>query len=72
MDVFDSDNSLEVSRTAVGEPALLGLLRVYKEYCPDVIVSQPAAGRFTGFKVKLILKFVEVLTHLLNGCSTQI
>ncbi len=40
---------LELSKTWGSEPALLGLLQVFKEYYPDVIVGQNAAGRFSKF-----------------------
>ncbi|SLM36890.1 Histone-fold [Lasallia pustulata] len=40
---------LELSRTIGNEPALVGLIRVYKEYYPDVIVGDAAAGRASRF-----------------------
>ena len=42
---------LELSRTAVNEPHLVGLIRVFKEYYPDVIVGEAAAGRASVFAV---------------------
>ncbi|KAI4122661.1 MAG: hypothetical protein LQ347_006429, partial [Umbilicaria vellea] len=41
--------SLELSRATGNEPALVGLIRVYKEYYPDVIVGDATAGRATHF-----------------------
>lgn len=42
---------LELSRKAGHEPALVGLLRVYKDYYPDIIVGDAAAGRASVFLV---------------------
>ncbi|KAF2840275.1 Mis6-domain-containing protein, partial [Patellaria atrata CBS 101060] len=36
---------LELSRTVGNEPALIGLLRVYKDYYPDIIISNVTSGR---------------------------
>lgn len=41
---------LELSRTASDEPALAGLLRVYKEYYPEIIVGH-TSGRVARFEV---------------------
>ncbi|MCJ1378742.1 hypothetical protein MMC17_001841 [Xylographa soralifera] len=41
---------LELSRNFGNEPALVGLLKVYKEYYPDVIVGQSAAGKSSPFE----------------------
>ncbi|MCJ1393038.1 hypothetical protein MMC18_005910 [Xylographa bjoerkii] len=41
---------LELSRNFGSEPALIGLLKVYKEYYPDVIVGQSAAGKSSHFE----------------------
>ncbi|MCJ1285183.1 hypothetical protein MMC26_004521 [Xylographa opegraphella] len=41
---------LELSKNFVSEPALVGLLNVYKEYCPDVIVGQSVAGKSSIFQ----------------------
>lgn len=43
---------LELSRIIGNEPALVGLIRVYKEYYPDVIVGDAAAGRASHFDVR--------------------
>ncbi|MCJ1304140.1 hypothetical protein MMC08_006952 [Hypocenomyce scalaris] len=40
---------LELSRTIGNEPALIGLIRVYKDYYPDVIVGDAAVGRASHF-----------------------
>ncbi|OBT67214.1 hypothetical protein VE03_02723 [Pseudogymnoascus sp. 23342-1-I1] len=40
---------LELARRAGNEPSLVGLIRVYKDYYPDVIVGQLTAGRASVF-----------------------
>ncbi|KFY00890.1 hypothetical protein O988_03035 [Pseudogymnoascus sp. VKM F-3808] len=40
---------LELARRAGNEPPLVGLIRVYKDYYPDVIVGQLTAGRASVF-----------------------
>ena len=50
---YTASNSLELSRNFGSEPALIGLLKVYKEYYPDVIVSQSAAGKSLLFEVNI-------------------
>jgi hypothetical protein len=44
-------NRLELSRSYGNEPALLGLLKVYKKFYPDVIVGQTVAGKPLSFEV---------------------
>ncbi|KAI9802029.1 MAG: hypothetical protein M1825_003085 [Sarcosagium campestre] len=43
-------SQLELSRTIGHEPALVGLIRTYKDYYPDIVVGEAAAGRATLFK----------------------
>ncbi|CAL3965976.1 unnamed protein product [Diplocarpon coronariae] len=40
---------MELIRQAGNEPPLVGLLRVYKDYYPDVIVGEAASGRASAF-----------------------
>lgn len=42
---------MELVRRAGNEPPLIGLLRVFKDYYPDVIVGDSTAGRASVFKV---------------------
>ena len=42
---------LELSRTFGDEPPLLGLLRVYKEYYPDIIVGEESTRKQQCFEV---------------------
>jgi len=44
-------NRLELSRSYGSEPALLGLLKIYKKFYPDVIVGQAVAGKPSSFEV---------------------
>lgn len=44
---------LELARRAGNEPPLVGLIRVYKDYYPDVIVGQLTAGRASVFTVNV-------------------
>ena len=44
---------LELSRSFGNEPTLLGLLNVYKEYYPDVILGQSVIGKISRFEVSL-------------------
>ena len=40
---------LELARKVGNEPALVGLIRVYKDYYPDVIVGEITASRASVF-----------------------
>lgn len=40
---------LELGRQSANEPPIIGLLRVYKDYYPDVIVGDATAGRASVF-----------------------
>jgi len=42
---------MELTRQAGNEPPLVGLMRVYKDYYPDVIVGNATFGRASVFKV---------------------
>lgn len=44
---------MELARRAGNEPPLVGLIRVYKDYYPDVIVGQLTAGRASVFTVNI-------------------
>ncbi|KAL3304685.1 mis6 domain-containing protein [Colletotrichum asianum] len=46
----DSIISLNLSRNTGSDPALTGLLRVYKDYYPEIIVSDALRGRASAFK----------------------
>ena len=43
--------SMELTRQAGNDPPLVGLMRVYKDYYPDVIVSDVTSGRASVFTV---------------------
>ncbi|KAJ9641830.1 hypothetical protein H2199_005043 [Coniosporium tulheliwenetii] len=43
--LFRVHQLLELSRVAGNEPALEGLLRVYKDHCPDIIVGTTTSAR---------------------------
>lgn len=42
---------MELTRQAGNDPALVGLMRVYKDYYPDVIVGDATSGRASVFTV---------------------
>ncbi|KFZ20172.1 hypothetical protein V502_03299 [Pseudogymnoascus sp. VKM F-4520 (FW-2644)] len=46
---FRIQSLLELARRAGNEPPLVGLIRVYKDYYPDVIIGQLTAGRASVF-----------------------
>lgn len=43
---------MELTRKAGNEPPLVGLMRVYKDYYPDVIVGEAISGRASVFTVE--------------------
>jgi len=47
----DVQDSLNLSRQTGNDPALVGLLRVYKNYYPEVIVGDATKGKAAPFKV---------------------
>jgi hypothetical protein len=42
---------MELTRQAGNDPPLVGLMRVYKDYYPDVIVGDVTSGRASVFTV---------------------
>jgi len=56
---------LELSRKAGHEPALVGLLRVYKDYYPDIIVGDATSGRASVFLVCISLLSAPVMQSAL-------
>jgi hypothetical protein len=46
---------LELARRIGNEPPLTGLIRVYKDYYPDVIVGDVTNGRSSVFTVSFLL-----------------
>jgi centromere protein I len=46
-----TNDSLELARRAGNEPQIVGLIRVYKDYYPDVIVGDATRGRASVFTV---------------------
>ena len=42
---------LNLSRQTGNDPVLVGLLRVYKDYYPEIIVGEAVRGRASAFKV---------------------
>ena len=43
---------LELYRTTGNGSPLLGLLRVYEDYCPDIMIGQSTPGRLSKFEVR--------------------
>lgn len=56
---------MELTRRAGNEPPLVGLLRVYKDYYPDVIIGDAVSGRASVFTVfifdLLVCRFTDKL-----------
>ena len=52
-DLASSSNldSLGLSRQTGKDPALVGLLRVFKDYYPEIIVGDAVRGKASAFKV---------------------
>lgn len=48
---IDLFQSLELSRNFSYEPALGGLIRVYKDYYPDIILGSVTYGRALNFSL---------------------
>lgn len=42
---------LQLSRQTGNDPCLVGLLRVYKDYYPEIIVGEAVRGKASAFKV---------------------
>ena len=51
MSVSDSVHRLELANSVGGEPALLGLTAVFKDFYPDIILSNAVVGRSKAFIV---------------------
>jgi centromere protein I len=45
---------MELTRQAGNDPPLVGLMRVYKDYYPDVIVGDVTSGKASAFMVNSI------------------
>jgi hypothetical protein len=45
---------LALSRQTGSDPALTGLLRVFKNYYPEIIVGDVTRGRAAAFKVRVV------------------
>ena len=45
---------MELTRQAGNDPPLVGLMRVVKDYYPDVIVGEVTSGRASVFTVSLL------------------
>ena len=54
---------MELTRQTGNEPPLVGLMRVYKDYYPDVIVGDVVIGRASVFTVCLLLIKLEPGIH---------
>lgn len=46
---------LNLSRQTGNDPPLVGLLRVFKDYYPEIIVGEAVRGKASAFKVKTIV-----------------
>ncbi len=46
-------HSLLLSRQTGNDPALTGLLRVYKDYYPEIIVGDATRGKASAFNVRV-------------------
>jgi centromere protein I len=57
---FRIQTLLHLSRQAGSDPHLIGLLRVYKDYYPEIIVGEAVRGRASAFKVFKPTKLVEL------------
>lgn len=55
---------MELIRQAGNEPPLIGLMRVYKDYYPDVIVGDATAGRASVFTVGIYFTYQDSMFTL--------
>lgn len=62
MNILLTLRRLELARRVGNEPPLIGLIRVYKDYYPDVIVGEVASSRASVFTVREE-RFVAVLNE---------
>lgn len=60
---------MELTRATGNDPPLVGLMRVFKDYYPDVIVGAVTLGRASVFTVRSFIS--SHLPHVLSGLSTQ-
>lgn len=58
---------LELSRQTGKDPALVGLLRVYKDYYPEIVVGDAVRGRASAFKVRRSSYGIELRVSSLLG-----
>jgi len=61
---------MELTRQAGNEPPLVGLMRVYKDYYPDVIVGDTLRGRASVFTVSNTELAFDTLL-MLNSTPTK-
>jgi hypothetical protein len=59
-----------LARRVGNEPPLIGLIRVYKDYYPDVIVGGLANGRASVFMVSFNIFHFDMFTLYTNVYST--
>ena len=57
--------SLNLSRQTGHDPGLLGLLRVFKNYYPEIIVGEATRGKASPFKVSRQFRLL-FLKEMLN------
>lgn len=60
---------MELIRQVGNEPPLVGLMRVYKDYYPDVIVGDVVSGRASVFTVIMYLHICESLLKVIASKS---
>lgn len=61
---------LSLTRQTGNDPCLVGLLRVFKDYYPEVIVGEAIRGKSSAFKVNMCCSFM--MTKHADICSTLI
>jgi DNA gyrase inhibitor GyrI len=54
---------MELTRQAGNEPPLVGLMKVFKDYYPDVIVGEVTSGRAAVFTVRHIHRLMHSFVH---------
>jgi hypothetical protein len=60
---------MELTRQAGNEPPLVGLMRVYKDFFPDIILGDVTSGRASVF---IVGSSVKLSDRLLMRLSIQI
>lgn len=64
---------LSLSRQTGNDPALTGLLRVFKDYYPEIIVGDATRGKASPFNVSPLVESVQLYEKkLMTVCSTPI